>query len=84
MLECRGFSGTPPEIGCEDMFEKLLCDAFSVEMWVMLHGIELVWYDKISNPVVDSDFKVMINKVNQENGDIHNFSTLVRRIKMIV
>lgn len=58
-----------------------LGDALKTNIWAILHGIELVWHDRITSLVVESDSKVLIDMVNQEIEDGHNFLTLVRRIR---
>lgn len=47
----------------------------------MLHGIELSLQKRITNPVVISDSKVLVDMVNQEIRDNHNLLTLVCRIR---
>lgn len=43
-----------------------LCDTLLTKMWVMFHGIELVWQERITNMKVKSDSKVLIDMINQE------------------
>lgn len=59
----------------------VFCDALVMEMWVMLHEIELPLQKRITNLVVISDSKVLVDMVNQDIRDNHNLLTLVHGIK---
>lgn len=47
---------------------------------MMLHEIELAWYDRITNLMVEGVSKVMIDMVNQDSKEDHNWLTLIHRI----
>lgn len=46
-------------------------------MWVMLHGLELTWLERVANLVAESDSKFLIDMVCQESLDDQNFPTLI-------
>lgn len=62
------------------MWDKFHKNNF-LKLWAMLHDIELAWHEIITNLMVESESKILIDMVNQEIRDDRNFPTLISRIR---
>lgn len=94
MLNCDGtYKSSTSIVGCDGLFtyssENLvidyaqkngLCDALTIQMFVILHGLQLTWNEIITNQVIEIDSKVLMYMVRYE----YNFPTLVWRIRQLI
>jgi len=69
----------------KDYIRKIgVCDALHAEIWGMYLGLEMAWREHISQLIVESDSKILIDLVTENCKFSGSVSILVQRIRKLL